>query len=79
MSTQESNDNPRSCPCCTGQRLLPGKHGVTRHTFCPSRKVNWIGYDMTAFACVDCGFVGTYVNKEDMEDLRRHFKKKFSG
>ena len=78
-TVSESNRNPRRCPCCTGQNLLPGKYGVHRHTFCPSGKINWIGYDMTAFACMDCGFVGPYIKDEDMEDLRKHFEKSFSG
>jgi len=60
----------RECPCCRGTNLVDGKVGVYKHTFIPAGRRMWIGYISQAFVCLDCGFMGHYLDKADIRDLR---------
>jgi len=60
----------RECPCCHGANLMDGKLGVHKHTFIPKGRLMWLGYTSKGFVCLDCGFVGHYLDKADIRDLR---------
>ncbi len=77
MSETDSKDTPRRCINCGGERLLPGKLSTTQ--FMAEGKINWIGYYITVFGCMDCGFLGSYLGESDMDSLRKYYEKSFGG
>ena len=59
------------CPCCGSKKLKPGKLGNHKHTFIPEeRQFMWIGYHPKAFVCLDCGFLGHYLDEADITEIR---------
>jgi len=69
----------RKCLSCQSQNLQYGGIGVYRHTFVPKNKMMWVGYDVRAYVCLDCGTVGYYLDNSDnsdIQDLRKFREKK---
>ena len=64
------------CPCCTGTNLVNGKLGGIYHTFIPAGRWMLRGYISLAFVCLDCGFMGHFLDDADVQDLRRRQAKK---
>ena len=65
-----AENRKRECPCCHGANLVDGKLGVRKHTLIPEGRWMWMGYSSRAFVCLDCGFMGHYLDKADILDLR---------
>lgn len=67
-----------ACPVCQSKHLqfghIPGWRGMLR--FIP-RKWSWwsLGVAVLSFACLNCGYVGSYLHKKDVLALRAHRKK----
>jgi hypothetical protein len=71
----ENTDTDRKCSACQSQNLQYGSIGIYRHTFLPRNKPIWVGYDMRAYVCLDCGTVGYYLDDTDIQELRARSKK----
>ena len=60
-----------SCPSCRSTNLVSGRLGVNRHTFVPTGRWMLLGYGIKAMVCLDCGFLGHFLEPEDLNDIRR--------
>jgi hypothetical protein len=60
----------RKCFACGSTSLQYGTIGAHRHTFIPEKKTMWVGYDIRAYVCLDCGTVGEYLQDRDIDKLR---------
>jgi hypothetical protein len=60
-----------ACPSCHGTNLADGRLGVNRHTFVPAGRWMFLGYGVRGFVCLDCGFLGQYLERQDVDDIRR--------
>ena len=59
------------CPCCRGKKLKLGRLGNHKHTFIPQgRQFMLVGYLPNAFVCLDCGFLGHYLDEADITEIR---------
>ena len=59
------------CASCGKTDLQHGKCGVEKHTFMPGEKMMMMGYVLEARACLDCGFVGHYLSRSDIEKIKQ--------
>ena len=67
-----TDSNRRACPRCRGEQLVDGTFRARSSTrFTPAGRFMWLGYQVSGFACLDCGFVGHTLNEEQIADLRR--------
>ena len=60
----------RKCSSCQSTNLKFGRTGIHRPTFLPGTGFFWVGFPTSAFACLDCGFVGHYLNARELRKLR---------
>ena len=67
-----SDNYKLKCPSCGGTDLKIGKIAPYRHLFIPQGRFMWRGYLSYSFACLDCGFLGHYLLKKDLDDMRRY-------
>lgn len=68
----------RKCSVCGSTNLQYGKIGPYRHTFIPESKMMWVGYDLLAFLCLDCGAVSEYLQDKDVRKIQEEQAKKKS-
>ena len=61
----------KQCPSCHGRNLRDGKFGVHWQTFIPLGRWMPIGYHVLGFVCVDCGFVGHFLTRDQVQDITR--------
>jgi hypothetical protein len=67
------SERPSRCPACQGVRL---SHGNTtgRHAFVPDSQAHrWLPNVIVfgrAFVCLDCGFIGHYLDENALAKLR---------
>jgi hypothetical protein len=62
----------RQCPSCHGTKLIDGSLGVYKHTFIPADRAMFLGYVAKAFVCLNCGFLGHYLEPDDIHDIHRN-------
>ncbi|MCY6489257.1 hypothetical protein [Leptolyngbya sp. GGD] len=60
----------RHCLSCQSKKLVNGSLGVHRHTFVPMGRTMFLGYSVKACVCLDCGFVGQYLDPDDLQDIQ---------
>ena len=59
------------CTVCGGTRLEEGQLSIKARRFYPSRVGTFFGYLVNGYVCMDCGFLGHYLNASDLAKLRR--------
>ena len=60
------------CASCRSSNLVDGKLGTNRQTFVPAgRRWMFLGYAVQAFVCLDCGALGHYLSRQDIDEIRR--------
>ena len=64
----------RKCADCGGTNLRFGT--LTYTTFKPFEEFTVRGYDLIAFVCLDCGYVGHFLHHDDVEDIRKKTAKR---
>lgn len=64
------NENEPNCAACGGTQLQDGKLGLWKHTFMPGDKMMMFGYPVRARVCLDCGSVGHYLSRSDLETIK---------
>jgi hypothetical protein len=64
------NAPERVCASCQGTNLVEGKMGPKRTAFHPAGRFMLLGYALSAVACLDCGFVGTRLTREQITEIR---------
>ena len=72
----DSLDSERKCLLCQSKNLHYGTFGVYNQTFMPEKKFMLIGYGVQGYVCLDCGTIGSYLNKADIQDLQYFVEKK---
>ena len=75
----------KQCPLCGHQGLLLGYTLVNSTgllaaawqpvSFIPAGKRMWRGYQVAAFACLECGFVGQLLSPDAVQKLREWAEK----
>lgn len=68
------NPAESKCPVCGGTWLEEGGFARGRHRFFPSRVAAFFGYRVLGYVCVDCGFLGHYLEESDLEKLRHKLR-----
>ncbi len=61
----------RKCPSCKGTNLAYGSTSALPLTFAPDGEKMLAGYPARGFACLDCGFLGHFLDQLDLEVLRK--------
>ncbi len=79
MDAEVEPANP-ACPMCGGRDLCYGQsRGRSIYAgpavFFPKDKLS-SGYILGAFVCLNCGYVGQFIYREDLEKLRSWVEKK---
>ena len=68
------NDKPSRCPACQGSRLSYGKAGFHKYTLDSQPGLRWLWPYIVparrAFVCLDCGFMGHYLDATALAKLR---------
>jgi hypothetical protein len=59
------------CPACGSKNIKAGRLGVHKHTFTPEGRLMWMGYKSSAFVCLDCAVLTSYLHERDLEDIRK--------
>ena len=59
------SDKEKQCPACG-----TGQSGMHRHTFVSEGKIISMGYDVEAFACLDCGHISFYLPPFELKELK---------
>ena len=61
------------CPNCGSSDLRYGRMNNPHTTFCLEQGDSWLlsQYPVKAFACLDCGFLGQYLEPQSRETIRR--------
>lgn len=70
----EQQPTERKCPACHGNNLVDGELGTHKQTFIPQGRFMWLGYNVSASVCLDCGFVAHYLDEEAVADIRQRGK-----
>lgn len=66
----DPDSSTRRCSSCQSGNLADGRTGIHRHTFLSGAGFFWVGFPTSAFACLDCGFVGHYLNARELRKLQ---------
>lgn len=64
------------CVACGGKELCFGYLGSTATTFVPSGIFTIHGYRIRSYVCLNCGFIGQYIPKDKLDNLREKFKER---
>jgi predicted nucleic-acid-binding Zn-ribbon protein len=66
------------CPCCGKTNWQTGRLAVSGHTFLPDfdSRLLFLGYDVGASVCRECGYLSHFIRMEDVEDMRQRAPRK---
>ena len=73
-----TNESQQACPICGGTDL---EYGQGASPFMPRGRLVLFGYRVRNFVCLDCGYVGHYLDKRSVQDIqkKRNIRRRRTG